>query len=422
MAGSNRDETRDYSPGHATSFDPNASLEDAFEDFMDLSLGVLSEATTTKYRYDFGLFKEWLVANGHPVVVGVLDDKHLLARYRVYHETRPNEKPGKSGRKTLSAHTVHSYMRVLRTLARHLVSEGRLPRDPFYGPRGALPHLGDRPDKSATDADVDALWRGTEGPAPLSLRDRMIVALTGITGARTGEVATLTVGDVHLKERWVHVPESKWGNERIVPMDDRAAGAISRYLRSSRPQLSNVPAEHVMPEDVLVISNRGAAMTPNGIYQAIAEAHERGGGEGPLGLHSLRHRLAGHALDAGVPAHIAMEVLGHDNIATTVGYASKPNLKTMTAAMARVNTPTFLPTARKGTRRGSVESPGTGAGSSLVLSALERPVHAAPPPPVSRRPSGAQTVLDGLERLASLRERALLTDEEFTAAKATLLG
>jgi hypothetical protein len=31
-------------------------------------------------------------------------------------------------------------------------------------------------------------------------------------------------------------------------------------------------------------------------------------------------------------------------------------------------------------------------------------------------------VLDGLERLASLRERALLTDEEFTAAKATLLG
>ncbi len=177
-----------------------------------------------------------------------------------------------------------------------------------------------------------------------------------------------------------------------------------------------------MPDDVLVISNRGAAITPNGIYQAIAGAHERGGGEGPLGLHSLRHRLAGHALDAGVPAHIAMEVLGHDNIATTVGYASKPNLKTMTAAMARVNTPSFLPTARKGTRRGSVESPGIGAVSSLVLSALERPVHAAPPLPVSRRPSGAQTVLDGLERLASLRERALLTDEEFTAAKATLLG
>jgi hypothetical protein len=47
--------------------------------------------------------------------------------------------------------------------------------------------------------------------------------------------------------------------------------------------------------------------------------------------------------------------------------------------------------------------------------------YAAPPPPVAPAPGGAD-VTGELERLATLRNQGVLTDEEFAAAKAKLLG
>jgi hypothetical protein len=46
---------------------------------------------------------------------------------------------------------------------------------------------------------------------------------------------------------------------------------------------------------------------------------------------------------------------------------------------------------------------------------------AAPPPPAPPPPPGADPVAE-LERLASLKAQGVLTDEEFSAAKAKLLG
>ena len=44
-----------------------------------------------------------------------------------------------------------------------------------------------------------------------------------------------------------------------------------------------------------------------------------------------------------------------------------------------------------------------------------------PPPPPPSAPAGSDTVAE-LERLAALKQQGVLTDEEFAAAKAKLLG
>jgi len=56
----------------------------------------------------------------------------------------------------------------------------------------------------------------------------------------------------------------------------------------------------------------------------------------------------------------------------------------------------------------------------------QQPQYAAPPPapvpPPAAPASGGTDVTAELERLASLRNQGVLTDEEFAAAKAKLLG
>ena len=47
---------------------------------------------------------------------------------------------------------------------------------------------------------------------------------------------------------------------------------------------------------------------------------------------------------------------------------------------------------------------------------------AAPPAPATPVPPASGDVLDGLERLAALHQQGALTDVEFSAAKAKLLG
>lgn len=55
--------------------------------------------------------------------------------------------------------------------------------------------------------------------------------------------------------------------------------------------------------------------------------------------------------------------------------------------------------------------------------AYQQPAYAAPPPPPpAAPPAAAQDVTAELERLATLKAQGVLTDGEFAAAKAKLLG
>lgn len=63
--------------------------------------------------------------------------------------------------------------------------------------------------------------------------------------------------------------------------------------------------------------------------------------------------------------------------------------------------------------------------TSADQQAQEAPQYAPPPPTPSEAPAAAASPAgdtDELERLAQLRTSGVLTDEEFTAAKAKLLG
>lgn len=329
-----RDESHDYLPGHASGCDLDASLPELFEEFIDDSLHLLSARTERKYRDDFRRFLEWLSAQGEPLTLRSLD-RALLSRYITEQKERA---PGKGRRRKLSSHTVHSYVRVIRTFARYLVGEGRYPRDPFYGSRNPMPYLGPRTKKMAAPADIEALIVGTEGRDPLSLRNRAIVVLDLDTALRTGELARLRVGDVHIEEQYVEVAEgAKWDNRRLVPVSRDAIVPLRRYLRTGRPDLTDVPESAVHADDPLFVARGGKPLKPNGIYQAICAAHQRGGGSGVLGLHSIRHLWVTWTMEHGMDRRVTQHLAGHDNPRTTEQYAQGVSLAVARAEHARAS-------------------------------------------------------------------------------------
>jgi hypothetical protein len=73
--------------------------------------------------------------------------------------------------------------------------------------------------------------------------------------------------------------------------------------------------------------------------------------------------------------------------------------------------------ARRSAERGQQENE-----QDERLDNLEQQAPATPDPPAQDSPAAAPSIPDQLNQLAALYERGTLTDDEFTAAKARLLG
>src|SRR5271166_2931666 len=70
-----------------------------------------------------------------------------------------------------------------------------------------------------------------------SLRPLVFSTLVGLlysTGLRIGEALKLTIGDVDLKRRLIHVREAKFKKSRYVPISQSAADHLAGYLHRRR--------------------------------------------------------------------------------------------------------------------------------------------------------------------------------------------
>ena len=106
------------------------------------------------------------------------------------------------------------------------------------------------------------------------------------TGLRIGEVSTLRLADIELRERtgMVRVRDGKGRKEREVPLNATARRALRQYL-AQRPTAG--------PECALFLSGRNAALPIRSIQAIIARLAQRAHLERlPVSAHRLRHTFA----------------------------------------------------------------------------------------------------------------------------------
>ena len=167
---------------------------------------------------------------------------------------------------------------------------------------------------------VDALLAAVAGEPPRAARDRALIELLYASGARVGEVTSLTLPALDLPQRQVRL-EGKGGRTRIVPIGEPAVAALQHYLAVGRPELAAAGAlagtERVV--EVVFLGVRGGALGPRDARQVVVATAERAG-LGHVTPHTLRHSMATHLLERGADLRQVQELLGHASLATTQRY------------------------------------------------------------------------------------------------------
>lgn len=151
-----------------------------------------------------------------------------------------------------------------------------------------------------------------ERAAALALRDLAILETLYGCGLRAAELAGLVSEKVHLKQGFLDIT-GKGGRERLAPIGNTAATALSAYL-AVREKLGPKNGErHVF------LNYRGGSLTTRSVQRIVKALC---GGLAPeVTPHVWRHTYATHMLDGGADIRAIQELLGHANVTTTAIYA-----------------------------------------------------------------------------------------------------
>jgi integrase/recombinase XerD len=162
--------------------------------------------------------------------------------------------------------------------------------------------------------EAERLIDAAVGTTPRALRDRALVELLYGAGLRVGELVGLGKTDVDLEQRLVRAT-GKGSKERIVPLGREATAAVTRYLRSGRPDLVGT-----RPVSRLFVNFRGGPLTRQGLYKVIQRHAAEVGLADRMSPHTLRHSFATHLLSGGCDLRSVQEMLGHADVSTTQLY------------------------------------------------------------------------------------------------------
>ena len=220
-------------------------------------------------------------------------------------DNRPTSKGG------LSPQTIDGYRRMWSTFWKWLVKQGYA-ADDFTGLiewKRALP-LGDIPPKAISDTAAHLLLEHAG-----SHRDYALVRFLLFTGARVGEVASLTLERLSIDDRHANV-HGKGGKKRPVIFDRETADALQEYIRNHRP-LVNFDEVFVAEP----IHSEYSPLTTGGIQQVLGRIKERAGIDEPVSPHRLRHWFATSTLANGGNLGFVQDQLGHSDPAMTRRYS-----------------------------------------------------------------------------------------------------
>jgi integrase/recombinase XerD len=143
-------------------------------------------------------------------------------------------------------------------------------------------------------------------------RDRALILLLLRTGIRIGEALGLTLNDLDLRDRKVHLYQGEKNSQgRMVYVADDALFALRRWLKRRDPEKQFL--FYGQQDRPLCYS---AALSRFHKYLTRAKLTEKG-----YTVHCLRHTMASELLNAGMRLEVLQQLLGHQDIEVTRRYA-----------------------------------------------------------------------------------------------------
>ena len=168
-----------------------------------------------------------------------------------------------------------------------------------------------------------------ENSIAMGQRDRAIIAVFYGCGLRKMEGTALNLEDIDLNKRLVFVRRGKGGKQRYVPIASKHAEDIRSYITEGREWFLHehyardytrkyAKRKQVPDDGAFFISQKGSRLT--WFYPRITYLKEKAGIEKRFGLHDLRHSIATHLLQSGMPIEEISRFLGHSSLDSTQIY------------------------------------------------------------------------------------------------------
>ena len=167
-------------------------------------------------------------------------------------------------------------------------------------------------------ATVEKLLGSVDRSTPLGKRDYAMLLLAARYGLRSSDIRKLRLQDIRWREQRIVLIQSKTQQPLELPLLADVDHALAEYLRHGRPSCDarEIFVRHIRPI---------APFGDHNSHWAVMARALRGAGitnrEPRRGFHLLRHSLATHLLDGGVPLEVISDVLGHSSVETTRRYA-----------------------------------------------------------------------------------------------------
>lgn len=290
---------------------------------------------TSQYRYLVESFKEWLDILGYaettveslPVhvrellhyleteqkvtTIKLMQNKHIRS-FKHYLQTRPNQKAAGG----LSNSTINKTILAVNTFNKYLRTTGKHDLDILL--RQYERSLSVR--TILTREQVRLLYESTyltrrgAGRA-YGQRDRAILSIFYGCGLRRNEGRNLTLSDIDMNKQQLIVRKGKGDKQRRVPFTAGIKEDLQTYIEEGRQEFLE---RYNVETDALFIGRGNKGM--QNFYQRMKLMSKEAGFPQQVGLHTLRHSIATHLLEAGMEIENISKFLGHSSLESTQIY------------------------------------------------------------------------------------------------------
>jgi len=143
------------------------------------------------------------------------------------------------------------------------------------------------------------------------------------TGLRISECLNLTLDDVDLEKRAIHVRQGKGRKDRMVPINNNIYGLLLDYRENWRDAYSS---------DFFFATRKSGSISYSYVNGTIRNAAKKAGIKKSVSCHILRHSFASALVEKNVNLVQIQKLLGHESLAVTSIY-THTNMEALSEAV-----------------------------------------------------------------------------------------
>lgn len=197
----------------------------------------------------------------------------------------------------LSENTLHSRINAIKFYFEQVLHKEKLffeiprPKKPLQLP------------KTISARDIKKLFEVTQ-----NVKHNLMLKICYGMGLRVSEVVNIKITDIDSNTMQVFIERAKGKKDRYANLPESILEQLRAYYKLHKPQ------------KYLFEGLQGEQYSIRSVQQVFKNAMKKAGINKVIGIHGLRHSFATHLLENGTDIKFIQELLGHNDIKTTMRY------------------------------------------------------------------------------------------------------